>query len=396
METTHEVSENVTNADQAAQAKSPAKSGRRRFLKAGSAAAAGATALGFPMISRSAGPTVLKMQGSWGAGDIFNEQAIQYADMVNEMGGGELKIDYLNEGSVVKAFEVQDAVNKGILDAGHLVPAYWYGKNRAASLFGTGPCYGWDPHQLLSWFYFGGGDKLYHDLTQRVLGLNVVGFFLLPMPTQPLGWFKFHPKSPNDLKNLKYRTVGLATNVMQEMGCKVTALPGGEIIPAMQKGVIEAFEYNNPYSDGRFGAADVAKYYMLSSYHQPSELLEIEFNKAKWDSLPKAHQAILRNAVYAASSTNLWMALPKFGSSLQDLIHNKGVHVFRTPESILKAQLGAWDRVVEKYGKEEQFKKITDAQKAWARDVAYYVLLNSHDTKLAYEHYYGKEQPLGF
>jgi TRAP-type mannitol/chloroaromatic compound transport system substrate-binding protein len=369
---------------------------RRKFLKGAAAATTGAATLGFPMIAKSAGPTVLKMQGSWGAGDIFNEQAIQYADMVNEMGGGELKIDYLNAGAVVKAFEVQDAVHKGILDAGHLVPAYWYGKNRAASLFGTGPCYGWDPHQLLSWFYYGGGDKFYQDLTQRVLGLNVVGFFLFPMPTQPLGWFKFHPKTAKDLKNLKYRTVGLATNVMQEMGCKVTALPGGEIIPAMEKGVIEAFEYNNPYSDERFGAADVAKYYMMSSYHQPSEMLEIEFNKTKWDSLPKAHQAILRNSVYAASSTNLWMALPKFSSSLQDLKHNKGVHVFRTSESILKAELGAWDRVVAKYGKEEQFKKISDAQKAWARDVAYYVLLNSHDTKLAYDHYYGKEQPLGF
>jgi len=348
------------------------------------------------MISRGAGKTVLKMQGSWGAGDIFNEQALQYADMVNEMGGGELKIDYLNAGAVVKAFEVQDAVNKGILDAGHLVPAYWYGKNRAASLFGTGPCYGWDAHQVLAWFYYGGGDKLYQDLTQKVLGLNIVGFFLFPMPTQPLGWFKFHPKSPKDLKNLKYRTVGLATNVFQDMGAKVTALPGGEIIPAMEKGVIEAFEYNNPYSDERFGAADVAKNYMMSSYHQPSELLEIEFNKTKWDSLPKEHQAVLRNAVYAASSTNLWMALPKFSSSLQDLKHNKGVKVYRTSESILKAELAAWDEVVKKYDTEEQFKKISDAQKAWAKDVAYYVLLNSHDTKLAYNHYYGKEQPLGF
>ena len=369
---------------------------RRKFLTGSAAAATGAATLGFPMISKGARTNVIKMQGSWGAGDIFNEQAIQYADMVNEMGGGELRVDYLNAGAVVKAFQVQDAVDKGILDAGHMVPAYWFGKNKAASLFGTGPVYGWDPHQLLSWFYFGGGDKLYQNLTQKVLGLNVVGFFLYPMPTQPLGWFKFRPKSPKDLKNLKYRTVGLATSVMQDMGMKVTQLPGGEIIPAMEKGVIEAFEYNNPYSDERFGAADVAKYYMLSSYHQPSEMLEIEFNKTKWDSLPKEHQAILRNAVYAASSTNLWLALPKFSSSLQDLKHNKGVHVYRTPESILKAQLGAWDKVVRKYGGEEEFGKISKAQKAWARDVAYYVLLNSHDTKLAYNHYYGKEQPLGF
>jgi TRAP-type mannitol/chloroaromatic compound transport system substrate-binding protein len=243
----------------------PGKASRRRFLRGAAATAAGATAaLAAPNISR-AETTVLKMQGSWGAGDIFNDDAMQYVNIVNEMGGGRLKIDYLNAGAVVKAFEVQDAVNKGVLDAGHLVPAYWFGKNRAASLFGTGPCYGWDAHQLLAWFYFGPGQKLYEDLTQNVLGLNVVGFFLMPMPTQPLGWFKFEPKTAADMKNLKYRTVGLATNVMQAMGAKVTQLPGGEIIPAMEKGVIEAFEYNNPTSDRRFGAADVAKYYMWAA-----------------------------------------------------------------------------------------------------------------------------------
>ena len=194
-----------------------------------------------------------------------------------------LKIDYLNAGAVVKAFEVQDAVSKGVLDGGHLVAAYWYGKNRAASLFGTGPCYGWDAHQFLAWFYNGDGQKLYTELTQKVLGLNIVGWYLMPMPTQPLGWFKSEPKSADDMKNLKYRTVGLASNVMQAMGLKVTQLPGGEIIPAMEKGVIEAFEYNNPTSDRRFGAADVAKVYMMSSYHQANECLEIEFNKTKFE-----------------------------------------------------------------------------------------------------------------
>ena len=364
---------------------------RRKFL--GGAAVAGAATIAMPQISRAQTVT-LKMQGSWGSGDIINDYAKQYVSIVNDMGGSRLKIDYLNAGSVVKAFEVQDAVSKGVLDGGHLVPAYWYGKNRAASLFGTGPCYGWDAHQFLAWFY-GPGQDLYKQLTQKVLGLNVVGWFLMPMPTQPLGWFKFHPKTPADLKNLKYRTVGLATNVMQAMGLKVTALPGGEIIPAMEKGVIEAFEYNNPTSDRRFGAADVAKVYMLSSYHQPSECLEIEFNKTKFESLAKEQQAILRHAVQAASSDNLVMAYDNYPKDLQAL-KKGGTQVHRTSTSILKAQLDAWDKVVAQYSKEEWFKKISDNQKAWAKDVAYYQLLNAHDTKLAYEHYYGKEQPLGY
>ena len=296
----------------------------------------------------------------------------------------------------MKAFEVQDAVNKGVLDGGHLVPAYWYGKNRAASLFGTGPCYGWDAHQFLGWFYSGDGQKLYNNLVQKVLGLNLVGWFCMPMPTQPFGWFKKKPGSVADIKNLKYRTVGLSTNVNQAMGFKVTALPGGEIIPAMEKGVIEAFEYNNPTSDRRFGAADVAKIYMLSSYHQPSECLEIIYNKPKFDGLAKEQQAILRHGIEAASSTNLWMAYANYPKDLQALIHKDGVKVYRTPESILKAQLDAWDQVVAQYSKEEQFKTISENQKKWAKDVAYFQLLNAHDTKLAYEHYFGKEQPLGY
>jgi TRAP-type mannitol/chloroaromatic compound transport system substrate-binding protein len=372
--------------------KKPSAASRRRFLKG--AAVAGVASIAMPQVSRAQTVT-LKMQGSWGSGDIINDYAKQYVATVNDMGGSRLKIDYLNAGAVVKAFEVQDAVSKGVLDGGHLVPAYWYGKNRAASLFGTGPCYGWDAHQFLAWFY-GPGEDLYKQLTQKVLGLNVVGWFLMPMPTQPLGWFKFHPKTPADLKNLKYRTVGLATNVMQAMGCKVTQLPGGEIIPAMEKGVIEAFEYNNPTSDMRFGAADVAKVYMLSSYHQPSECLEIEFNKTKFDSLAKEQQAILRHAVTSASTDNLIMAYANYPRDLQVLKKQKGVQVYRTSQSILQAQLAAWDKVVAQYDKEEWFKKISDNQKAWAKDVAYYQLLNAHDTKLAYDHFYGKEQPLGY
>lgn len=374
--------------------KVPTGTTRRKFL--GGAAIAGAATIAMPQISRAETVT-LKVQGSWGAGDIFNDMAKQWVATVNEMGGGRLKIDYLNAGAVVKAFEVQDAVNKGVLDGGHMVPAYWYGKNRAASLFGTGPCYGWDAHQVLSWMYSGGGQALYDELIQKVLGLNIVGWLFMPMPTQPLGWFKFWPKTAADLKNLKYRTVGLSTNVNQEMGLKVTQLPGGEIIPAMEKGVVEAFEYNNPTSDRRFGAADVAKNYMMGSYHQPSELLELEFNKTKFDSLAKEQQAILRHSIEAASSANLWMALPQYGKDLQGMIHKDGVKVHRTSESILKAQLAAWDKVVAKYSAENaSFKKVSDHQKAWAKDVAFYQLLNAHDTKLAYDHYYGKEQPLGF
>ena len=164
------------------------KVGRRRFLKKATAAGvAGAATLGFPMVSR-AQTTVLKMQGAWGAKDIFNDYASDYVKRVNEMAGGRLKIQYLISGAVVKAFRVQDAVHKGVLDAGHQVSVYWYGKSKVASLFGTGPVFGQNAHQGLAWIYYGGGLELYNELLET-LGLNLVGFFSMPMPTQPLGWF---------------------------------------------------------------------------------------------------------------------------------------------------------------------------------------------------------------
>ncbi|MEM9442829.1 MAG: C4-dicarboxylate ABC transporter, partial [Pseudomonadota bacterium] len=216
---------------------------RRTFLRSATGAAAGGSALlAAPNIAR-AQSTVLKMQGSWGDQSIFSEMARQYADRVDAMSGGSLKIDYLPAGAVVQAFQVQDACHDGVLDAAHTVTAYWYGKNKAASLFGTGPVFGANAAQILAWIHFGGGKDLYRELVQDVLGLDLVGFFAMPMPTQPLGWFKEQVASADDMQGLKYRTVGLATDIMQGMGLSVTQLPGGEIIPALERGVIEAFEF---------------------------------------------------------------------------------------------------------------------------------------------------------
>jgi len=376
--------------------KATTKTSRRKFLRAGAATAAGvagAATLGFPMVSRAQTVT-LKMQGAWGAKDIFNDMAMQYVDSVNAMGGGRLKINYLVSGAVVKSFRVQDAVHKGVLDGGHGVTVYWYGKSKVASLFGTGPVFGQDAHLGLAWIHNGGGQELYDDLISK-LGINTVGFFAMPMPTQPLGWFKKEIKSVKDLVGLKYRTVGLAADLMQEMGLKVTQLPGGEIVPALERGVIEAFEFNNPTSDKSFGAHDVSKVYMLSSYHQAAEFFEIIFNKTKYDKLPKEHQAILKHAAAAASSTNFWLGIDSYSNDLQWLQDKAGVKVYRTPDSILARELEAWDVMIAKLESEDPFfKKVLKSQKEFAHRAAYYYLLNQCDYKLAYEHYFPNE--LGF
>jgi TRAP-type mannitol/chloroaromatic compound transport system substrate-binding protein len=381
--------------------------GRRRFLTGAAIGAAAVTlaacgkkeepkpaaAPAAPAVMVKPETIVLKMQGAWGAKDIFNEMAEEYVKRVNDMSGGRLRIDYLVAGSVVKPFEVMDAVNKGVLDAGHHVPVYWYGKSKVASLFGSGPINGCDAQQTLAWIYRGGGYELYQELLTQ-LQFDVVGYFAMPMPTQPLGWFKNPVKTAQDMVGLKYRTVGLAADVMQEMGLKVTQLPGGEIVPAMERGVIEAFEFNNPTSDMRFGAQDVAKNYMMGSYHQAMEFFEIVFNKKKHDALPEDLRAILRYAAEAASSSNWWTAMDNYSRDLDELQSKHGVNVLRTPKPIFEAQLKAWDTVTKRLSAEDPFfAKVVESQRAWSKRVAKYWFLNDADYKLGYEHIHGK---LGF
>ncbi|MEZ5822733.1 MAG: TRAP transporter substrate-binding protein [Bradyrhizobium sp.] len=363
---------------------------RRKFL--GGAAVAGVATIAMPQVSRAQTVT-LKMQSGFGATDILSDYGRDYVAKVNELGGGRLKIDFLNSGAVVKPFSVMDATSTGVLDGNYSVPAYWYGKHRAASLFGTGPVYGTNADQYMGWFYYGGGDALYRELTQDVLKLNVVGFFAFAMPTQPLGWFKNPVAGPESFKGLKYRTVGLASNVMQALGASVAQLPGPEILPAMEKGVIDAFEFNNPTSDSRFGAQDVAKYYYLGSYHQASEAIEVVFNKSKFDGLAKEQQQILRLAAMASTADNGWKAWDLYSKDLETLQTKHGVNVKRTPESIFKAQLAAWDKVIADISADSaqgpMIKKILESQKAWGKRVGFYAINNEADFKSAYEHYFG-------
>jgi TRAP-type mannitol/chloroaromatic compound transport system substrate-binding protein len=298
----------------------PKNVSRRKFLKSGTVAAgAAAGALAMPAVVTAQSPIVLKMQSSWPASDIFQEQAQQYVDRVQRMSGDRIRIDLLPAGAVVGAFDVQDAAHDGAIDAAHTVPVYWYGKHKGASLFGTGPVWGGNAANVLAWIQYGGGKDFYRELVQDILGLNLVGFFGFPMPAQPLGWFKNEMTSADQLNGLKYRTVGLAADLFQAMGVSVTQLPGGEIVPAMDRGVIDAFEFNNPTSDRRFGAQDVAKNYMLGSYHQASESFEFIFNRDRFESLDPDLQAILEIATEAASTANYGLALNQYSIDLQTL-----------------------------------------------------------------------------
>lgn len=366
-----------------------ARLSRRSFLRKGAigGSAAAATALAAPAVLAQA-PLVMKMQTSWSASDIWMDFAREYVTRVEEMSGGRLKIDLLPSGAVVGAFQVMDAVNDGVLDAAHTVPVYWYGKSKAASFFGTGPVFGGSATTMLGWFYQGGGKELYAELTQQILGLNVYGMMGMPMPAQPFGWFKQEVNTVADLQGFKYRTVGLAADLLQAMGMSVAQLPGGEIVPAMERGVIDAFEFNNPSSDSRFGAQDVAKNYYLSSYHQASEAFEFLFNKDFMDDLEPDLQAILRYGVEASATSNLALAMREYSSDLQKLQNESGVAVHRTSKEILEGQLKAWDSLITDLEADAFNKKVMDSQRAWVEKVAYYELMNAPDLGLAYNHYF--------
>ena len=368
------------------------KTSRRKFFKAAAATGAVAAAsLAMPNISVAQSTVTLKMQSAWGPSeaDPFFEMNKQYVRKVEALSAGSLKIDLLPVNAVLKIPEIADGVSTGVVDAGHTVTAYWYGKNPASSLFGTGPSYGFSSQELMGWIEYGGGRALYEKVLEATK-LDYVGFFAMPMPAQPFGWFKKEVKSSADVKGMKYRTVGLATNVLQGMGMTVLQLPGGEIQPAMKTGLIDAAEFNNPSSDKNFGMQDVSKFYSLGSFHQSQEMFEITFNKKKFNSLSKQHQSILRIAAEAANTDNYWYALKRYSDDLNKLVKESGVKPFTTPKDVLANQMKSWDKVIAEFSaKDPLFKQIVDSQKRYAKSVMKYLFMNQPDYTIAYKLYFG-------
>lgn len=358
---------------------------RRGMLK-GAAVATGAMAV--PMVA-TAQTTTLRFQSTWPAKDIFHEYANDFAKKVNDMAGGKLKIEVLPAGAVVPAFQLLEAVAKGTLDGGHGVVAYHYGKNSALALWGSGPSFGMDPNMLLAWHNYGGGKDLLAEI-YKSLNLDVVSYLYGPMPTQPFGWFKKPIAKVADVKGTKFRTVGLAVDMYTDMGAAVNPLPGGEIVPALDRGLIDGAEFNNASSDRLLGFPDVVKNCMLQSFHQSGEQFEILFNKGKLDALPAELKAIIDYGVQAASADMSWKAIQR---NSQDYIELKkaGVKFYKTPDAVLRAQLASWDKIMEKKGGENaMFKKILDSQKAFAARAGQWQNDYTVDFKMAYNHYFGK------
>jgi TRAP-type mannitol/chloroaromatic compound transport system substrate-binding protein len=346
---------------------STSPSQRRRFLGNAAAGAVGAGAMAFPMISTAQAVTSLRFQSTWPSKDIFHEYALDFAKKANDMTGGELKIEVLPAGAVVPAFGLLDAVSKGTLDGGHGVLGYNYGKQNALALWNSGPAFGMDANMLLSWHKYGGGKELLAKLYTSIGITTVQSFLYGPMATQPLGWYKKPITKPEDFKGLKFRTNGLAIDLFTAMGAAVNALPGGEIVPAMDRGLLDAAEFNNATSDRILGFPDVSKICMLQSYHQSAETFEIMFNKPKYDALPSKMKAIIDNAVEASSADMSWKAIDRYSKDYIELQTKDKVKFYKTPDSVLQVQLKLWSEILAKKSAENPlFKEIVESQKAFA------------------------------
>src|SRR3984893_15663321 len=358
---------------------------RRKFLTGAVLATSAVTA---PNVVGAQGVINMRFQSTWPSKDIFHEYALDFGKRVNDMSGGDLKIDVLPAGAVVPAFGLLDAVSKGVLDGGHGVLVYHYGKNTALALWGSGPGYAMDANMLLAWHKYGGGKALLEKIFATI-GADVVSFPYAPLFSQPLAWFKKPMQSADDFKGLKYRTVGISIDLFTAMGAAVNALPGGEIVAAIDRGLLDAAEFNNATSDRALGFADVSKVCMLQSYHQNAEQLEITFNKTKFDALPDKLKAIISNAVEAASQEMQWKAIDRYSKDYIELQTKDKVKFYKTPDSILQAQLKIFDDIVKKYSATNPlFKEIVESQIAFASRTTQWDQDTVVSRKMAFDYYF--------
>jgi TRAP-type mannitol/chloroaromatic compound transport system substrate-binding protein len=365
---------------------------RRKFLAGAAAATAGAAALGFPSIVKAAGPIAMRWQSTWPTKDIFHEYALDFAKKVNDASGGDLKIEVLPAGSVVPAFALLDAVSKGTLDGGHGVFVYHYGKQNALALWGSSPGFGMDANMQLAWHKYGGGKEFLAKIYESI-GANVVSFAYGPMFTQPFGWFKKPITKLEDLKGMKFRTVGISVDMYNMMGAAVNALPGSEIVPALDRGLLDGAEFNNASSDRLLGFPDVSKVCMLQSFHQNAESFEILFNKTKYDALTPAMRALIDACVEGASADMSWKSIDRYSKDYIELQTKDKVKFYKTPDAILHKQLEIYDVIVEKKSKDVPFfKEIIESQRAFAKRAVAWDMDYNVNRRMAYNYYFGPKK----
>lgn len=321
--------------------------------------------------------TRLKIQTAVPTASIYFDLMKRFADRVDKMSNGRLKMEVLPDGAVVNAFEILDAVDKGVVDGGFAWTHYWSGKNTAAALFSNpaaGGGTGMDQMSHMAWLMQGGGNALYEKLFDQGLKVNIKPFMMQPMGPDPFGWFKTPITSIEDMKKLKYRSPpGLTGEIFKEMGINAVAMPGGEIVPAAQRGVIDAAEWIGPADDMILGFHTVFKHYYLQGLHQSSDVGEFLLNKTAWNKLPADLKAVVEGAVMATIAETYTFNVHRNAVALDKLKNEHKVTVHDTPKEFFSAFLKATNVVYDREaGRNPLFNEVLESQRTFAKTVVPY------------------------
>ncbi|MEQ1710410.1 MAG: TRAP transporter substrate-binding protein [Hyphomicrobium sp.] len=336
---------------------------RRRFLKTGLKAGLVTTAaVAAPAVARAQTTFNWKMTNAYGPGAPFYVEGPgspkYFIDLVKKLSGGRLNIQHFAAGELIPALEGFDAVSKGTVEMNCANSYFWSGKTFAAQYFTAVP-FGLNFQGMNAWLYHGGGLKLWEEVYDP--------FNLVPMPMgntgiQMTGWFKKPIEKVEDFKGLKMRIPGLAGKVYATLGVDVKLLPGGEIFPALERGVIDAAEFVGPYQDRRLGLHKAAKVYHTTGWHETSTVTELIVNKKAWASLPDDIKEIVRTAAAACNTISHTWCEATNAEALDDLVKNHGVNALPLPaEVIAKLRETTKQVLADATAKDPLVKKVHDS-----------------------------------
>jgi TRAP-type mannitol/chloroaromatic compound transport system substrate-binding protein len=344
-----------------------------------------------PAPATAQAPIRWKVQSAWPPTSIVQDAAKLLVDTIEKTSGGRLKMDLLPAGAIVPAFEIQDAVNRGVIDAGHTAPGYIVGKLPAFIPLSHGPLFGMDFIDYYGWYWEGGGHDLFNEAYQKQLKMNVVSFQTHPEGPQAMGWFRKEIKKFEDVKGLKYRIYGIGAEVYGKLGISAVTIPGGEIVPALERGVIDGADWINCYDDKVLGIDKVAKYHYAPGMHEPVTVGDFIINKAKYDALPADLKEIIKVSVQASYWNHFVRFHEKTAKACQELIKS-GTKIVKTTDELNKRFLKVYDEIHNSNAAKDPFyKKVVDSQKQYAALVVPYRLSYWPPYQFIGEHYW-KEQ----
>jgi TRAP-type mannitol/chloroaromatic compound transport system substrate-binding protein len=320
----------------------------------------------------AAGAKTLKMQSTWPASLTLQDNFRFFAERMDKLTSGALKIEAMAAGQIVPAFEILDATHRKVIDGGHGVAYYWVGKNKAATLFSATPAgpFGMDHFDFLGWLFEGGGNALYDEFYRDVLKLNVMGMPIGGSSPQAFGWFKRPIKDLADFKGMKCRQTGIVAEIYQRMGMQTVNMPGGEIVPSAQRGVIDCAEWVGGIEDLRLGLPQVWKYHYTPGMHESNSMLEVIVNTEVWKGFTPQQQEAWRSAEFDTFVRWGIRWQKQNADAIEEMRTKHGTQILRTPPAILVDFLKTWDKIAaEESAKNPFFKKVYDSQREYASKV---------------------------